>query len=305
VRNDGIKREDNFEPMPEMKKKSADFYLTLALKDVHKPSTIPLKDNSSVRIGASLTNDILINSPGISPRHAEIISGPEGFVLREPGENRERKLSPGQSLSLGSLTISLESGSSPLSRPAAKKNPGKSSPAKLRVTLFVLVGLALAFLFFSPAPSPRTPPSLQEEAGPETKSPPSSGGESLSLPPEQRISRARASLTLGEQRLKDRRISIENLSLARAEFQKALNLVEGVSPVPDFLAALNSRLQETEGLLEEEFRRRKFAAEQAIRFQDPDRAELELKNIQKLLSTPDDPRYRYAQERLKEIGRAN
>ena len=291
--------------MPEMKKKTADFCLTLALKDVHKPSTIPLKGNSPVRIGASLTNDILINSPEISPRHAEILSGPEGFVLREPGESREWKLAPGQSLSLGNLTISLESGIIPLSRPAAKKSPGKISPAKLRVILFALIGLALAFLFFYPAPSSRTPPSWEEEAGPETKSPPSSGGESLSLPPEQRISRARASLALGEQRLKDHRISIENLSLARAEFQKAMILLEGLNPAPDFLAVLNSRLRQAESLLEEEFRRRKFSAEQAIRFQDPDRAELELKNIQKLLRAPDDPRYRYAQERLKEIGRAN
>jgi hypothetical protein len=288
-----------------MKKKSSGISLRLALKNQGQPVSLPLAGSSSVRIGTSLSNDILINSPEISPRHAEIISGPEGFLLREPGDNRERKLTPGQSLILGSLTISLESEKSPRTRPPGEKIPGKSSPAKLRVVLFVLIGLVLAFLFLYPAPSPRTPPALKEEAGPETKSPPSSGWESLSLPPEQRISRARASFALGEQRLKDRRISIENLSLARAEFQKALNLVEGVSPVPDFLAALNSRLQETEGLLEEEFRRRKFAAEQAIRFQDPDRAELELKNIQKLLRVPDDPRYRYAQERLKEIGRAN
>ncbi|MDD5223331.1 MAG: FHA domain-containing protein [bacterium] len=288
-----------------MKKKTADFCLTLALKDVYKPSTIPLKDNSSVRIGTSLTNDILINSPGISPRHAEIISGPEGFVLREPGENRERKLAPGQNLSLGNLTVSLESGKPRLSRPAAKISPGKSSPARLRVILFALIGLALVFLFFYPAPSPRTPPSLKEDSVPETKSSPSPGGEMSTLPPEQRISRARASLALGEQRLKDYRISIENLSLARAEFQKAMILLEGQSPAPDFLAALNGRLRQTESLLEEEFRRRKFSAEQAIRFQDPDRAELELKNIQKLLNVPDDPRYRYAQERLKEIGRAN
>jgi hypothetical protein len=292
--------------MPEMKKKTADFCLTLALKDVHKPSSIPLKGNSPVRIGASLTNDILINSPEISPRHAEILSGPEGFVLREPGENRERKLAPGQSLILGNLSISLESGKPPFSRPASKKSPGKASPAKLRVILFALIGLALVFLFLYPAPSPRTPPSLREETGPEPKSSPSSPGvENLSFPPGQRVSRARASFALGEQRLKDRRISIENLSLARAEFQKALDLLTGLNPAPDFLPALASRLQETESLLEEEFRRRKFSAEQAIRFQDPDRAELELKNILRLLNTPDDPRYRYAQERLKEIGRAN
>ena len=289
-----------------MKKKTADFHLGLSLKGGGKPTSILLPEKFPVRIGASLTNDILINSPEISPRHAEIISGPEGFLLRAPGEKREWKLVPGQSLSLGKLTISLEAGKPPFSRPAVKIIPGKSSPAKLRFILFALIGLALAFLFLYPAPSPRTPPSFREKTGPEPKSSPSSsGGEKLSLPPEQRISRARSSLTLGEQRLKDYRISIENLSLARAEFQQAVNLLAGLNPAPDFLPALNGRLQETESLLEEEFRRRKFSAEQAIRFQDPDRAELELKNIQKLIGAPDDPRYRYAQERLKEIGRAN
>lgn len=288
-----------------MKNKSAGISLSLALQNQDRPVSLPLAGISSVRIGTSLTNDILINSPGISPRHAEIISGPEGFVLREPGESRERKLTPGQSLSLGNLTVSLESGKPRLSRPAAEKSPGKSSPARLRVILFALIGLALVFLFFYPAPSSRKPSSLEEEGVPETKSSPSSGGEKLSLPPEQRISRARASLALGEQRLKDYRISIENLSLARVEFQKAMILLEGLNPAPDFLTALSSRLRQTENLLEEEFRRRKFSAEQAIRFQDPDRAELELKNIQKLLNAPDDPRFRYAQERLKEIGRGN
>ena len=294
--------------------KRTDFYLSLALKNQGHPVSIPLAGSSSVRIGASLTNDILINSPEISPRHVEILSGPEGFVLREPGENRERKLAPGQSLSLGNLTISLESGKPPLSRPAAKKSPGKSSAAKLRVILFALIGLALAFLFLYPAPSPRTPPSLKEEAGPASApgagpgskySNSSPGGESISLPPGERISRARNSLALGEQRLRDRKISIENLGLARAEFQKAVNLLEGFHPTPDLLTALNARLQETEGFLEEEFRRRKFSAEQAIRFQDFDRAELELKSIQKLLGNPNDPRSRSAQERLKELGRAN
>lgn len=289
-----------------MKKKTADFHLGLSLKGGGKPTSILLPEKFPVRIGTSLTNDILINSPEISPRHAEIISGPEGFLLRAPGEKREGKLVPGQSLSLGKLTISLEAEKPLLFRPAVKKIPGKSSPAKLRGILFALIGLALAFLFLYPAPSPRTPPSLREKTGPEPKSSPSSPGkEKFSLPPEQRISRARASLALGEQRLKDHRISIENLSLAREEFQQAVNLLEGLNPAPDFLPALNGRLQETESLLEEEFRRRKFSAEQAIRFQDPDRAELELKNIQKLLGAPDDPRYRYAQERLKEIGRAN
>ena len=289
-----------------MKKKTADFYLGLSLKGEGKPTSILFPEKFPVRIGASLTNDILINSPEISPRHAEILSGPEGWVLREPGEKRERQLVPGQSLSLGNLTISLEAGKPPLFRPATNKSPGKSSPARLRVILFVLIGLALAFLFLYPAPTPRTPPSWREETGPAPKSLPASPDrQNISLPPEQRIFRARASFALGEQRLKDYRISIENLSLAKAEFQKAMNLLEGLAPTPDFLPVLNSRLQETESLLEEEFRRRKFSAEQAIRFQDPDRAELELKNIQKLLSAPDDPRYHYTQERLKEIGRAN
>ncbi|MCX5866659.1 MAG: FHA domain-containing protein [Proteobacteria bacterium] len=297
-----------------MKKTSADFYLNLALKNQGHPVSVPLAGSPFVRIGSSLTSDVLINSPEISPRHAEILSGPEGFVLREPGEGRERKLAPGQSQNLGILSISLSSGKPCLSPPAARKSRTKISPGRLRLILFALIGLALVGLFLLPAPKAPGPPSLREEntgspepgPGPGANSSPSSpGGESISLPPGERISRARNSLALGEQRLRDRKISIENLGLARAEFQKAVDLLEDLPPAPDLLTALNARLQETEGFLEEEFRRRKFSAEQAIRFQDFDRAELELKNIQKLLGNPNDPRSRSAQERLKEIGRAN
>lgn len=289
-----------------MREKTADLYLHLSLKGGEKPILFPLAGKFPVRIGSSLANDILVNSPETSPLHAEIVSGQDGFILRDPGKKTERPLVPGQALILGNLAISLESDPAPRARPTGEKSPGKSSPARLRLILFVLIGLALAFLFLYPAPSPRTAPSLREETGNEPENPPSSPvGGTLSLPPGERISRARASVALGEQRLRDRRISIENLSLARAEFRKAADLLEGLSPAPDLLPALESRLQEAENLLEEEFRGRKFSAEQAVRFQDLDRAELELKNIQKLIPEPDDSRHRYAQERLKEIGRAN
>ena len=125
-----------------------------------------------------------------------------------------------------------------------------------------------------------------------------------SLTPAERIRLADLSLSLGEQRLKDWKISVENAGLARAELEKAAALIEGINPHPPFSPRITARLEEAESLIEEEFRRRKFIVEKAIRFRDLDTAERELRELITFLHFPDDPRSRYAQERLRDIGRS-
>lgn len=282
-------------------------FLEVSLRGSGTPVSFPLGKSDTLRIGRSLQNDILINSPQVLPTHAEIISSSEGWIARDPSANRECLLSPGEPQEFGDLRLVLH-GAADLPHPEpGKTGSEKSKLPPLRIILFALIGVALAVLFLVPGPSPEPPASLREslpgESGPSLV--PSRDLPESPYTPEERLHLAEISLFLGEQLLRDWKISLANLSLARAELKNALALLDGISSPEDLRSRITTRLKETEHLLKEEFRRRKFAAEKAIRFQDIPAAERELKDLARMIHFPDDPRYRYTQDRLREIGRGD
>jgi len=280
-------------------------FLEVSLRGSGSSVSFPLGEPGTIRIGRSLQNDILINSPRLLPTHAEIIPSPEGWISRDLSANRECLLSSGEPQELGDLRLVLRGADAPPPSESGQTEPEKPKVPPLRIILFALIAVALAVLFLVPGPSPEPPASLRENL-------PGDSGSSLlpsrDLPespytPEERLHLSEISLSLGEQLLRDWKISLTNLSLARAELKNALTLLDGISSPADFRSRITARLEEAETLLEEEIRRRKFAAEKAIRFHDLPAAERELEELARMIHFPEDPRYRYTQDRLREIGK--
>ncbi len=244
-----------------------------------------------VSIGRDASNDVVCNDPSISRVHAEMWLEEGTWHIRDCGSTNgmqvnglsvdSAELRQGDKISMGRVAFTYSTDG--LQRSSVIFPVLMGVAALAGVIILVLLGRGgVKGKLIRPAQET----ALSYPGADSQGRNPGSRGEEL--------------LRLGAQRLKDWRIARGNAFLAQKAFEQALPLLRG-NPQGENKAM--EGIGEARRIVDEEFRARRFSAEQAIRTGEKRRAEDELKAILESIPEPEDARAQYARERLRNIER--
>lgn len=110
---------------------------------------------------------------------------------------------------------------------------------------------------------------------------------------------------LGKAAFETRSVAPHNLYRSLEYYEQARDLVEAQEPPPPLLTEIEQALAASREALQNAFDSHLFAAEQALRFGERERAVDALRDVLRYFPNPEDPRYRRARDRLNELMRGS